>query len=93
MDQQNRRREMLKKIEIAVATALVLGTASAALAGSDRDTDEGGFVVPGSLVGVNPVYHPDIFGNAAVAKAYGFVQSPDRTWHVRCNWQQRTRGR
>jgi hypothetical protein len=25
--------------------------------------------------GVNPAYHPGIFGNAATARSYGFVQS------------------
>jgi len=45
--------------------------------------------VPGSLDGVNPAYHPDIFGNAATAYAYGFVQSPNGTWHVRSDWNQR----
>jgi hypothetical protein len=84
---------MLSKTKVALAAALILGTASAALAGSDRDTEDGGFVMPGSLVGVNPVYHPDIFGNAATAKAYGFIQSADHTWHVRSNWQQRVRDR
>lgn len=43
---------------------------------------QGGFVVPGSLVGVNPAYHPEIFGNPAVAASYGFVRSRDGTWHV-----------
>jgi hypothetical protein len=41
---------MLNKIKIALATALVIGTASTALAA--------GHVVPGSMDGVNPVYHP-----------------------------------
>jgi hypothetical protein len=84
---------MLTRMKIAFAAAIVLCAASAALAGSDRDTDEGGFVLPGSLVGVNPVYHPDIFGNVAVARAYGFGQSRDHTWHVRSNWQQRIHDR
>jgi hypothetical protein len=35
-----------------------------------------------SLTGVNPVHHPDVFGDAAVAKSYGFVQSKDGKWHV-----------
>jgi hypothetical protein len=39
-------------------------------------------VIPCSLEGVNPVYHPWIFGNPAVAKSYGFVQSRDGTWHA-----------
>ena len=42
----------------------------------------GGYVIPCSLEGVNPVYHPWIFGNPAVAKSYGFVQSRDGTWHA-----------
>jgi hypothetical protein len=35
-----------------------------------------------SLSGVNPVHHPDVFGDPAVAKSYGFVQSTDGRWHV-----------
>ena len=35
-----------------------------------------------SLTGVNPVHHPDVFGDPAVAKSYGFVQSADGNWHV-----------
>jgi hypothetical protein len=41
--------------------------------------------MPCSLDGVNPVYHPHIFGNPAVARSYGFVQGPDHTWHVISN--------
>jgi hypothetical protein len=67
---------MLTKTKVVLAAALMLGTASAALAGDQTD-DRGGFVVPGSTVGVNPVYHPDIFGNASKGgKAYGYVASP-----------------
>jgi hypothetical protein len=45
-----------------------------------------GFVIPCSLVGVNPLYHPDIFGNPAVARdMYGFVRSRDGTWQVEKN--------
>ena len=80
---------MLTRTRIALATAFVIGIATGAVAGgSDRDNDQGGFVMPGSLVGVNPAYHPDIFRNAATAKAYGFVQGPDRTWHVRGIWRK-----
>jgi hypothetical protein len=70
-------------VALAVPTALgILGTASAA-GGSDRDRGpERGYVVPCSLVGVNPVYHPDIFGNAASAYALGFVRSRDGAWRV-----------
>ena len=65
---------MFTKTQIALAIVLgVLGTASSALAGSDReDEDKGGYVVSGSLSGVNPVYHPELFGNA-----YGSVTSPN----------------
>jgi hypothetical protein len=79
---------MLTKTKIALAAALVIGTASAALAGPSVDrTAPGGHVMPGSLDGVNPAYHPGIFGNPAVAKSYGFVQSKDGTWHVSQAWR------
>jgi hypothetical protein len=65
---------MLTKTKIMLAAALILGTASAALADSDQN-DSGGFVVPGSMDGVNPAYHPGIFRNAATAKSYGFVET------------------
>jgi hypothetical protein len=65
---------MLTKTKIMLAAALILGTASAALADSDQN-DSGGYVVPGSMDGVNPAYHPGIFRNAATAKAYGFVET------------------
>jgi hypothetical protein len=45
--------------------------------------DRTGSVVPCSLDGVNPAYHPEIFGNPAAAFAqYGFTRSRDGTWHV-----------
>jgi len=67
----------------AVTVFGVLGAASAtANDRPDRDRERGG-VVPCSLVGVNPVHHPEIFGNAAAAQSYGFVQGPDHTWRVR----------
>jgi hypothetical protein len=72
---------------IALSLALgILGASSAVASENGNRGDRGGFVVPGSLVGVNPVYHPDIFGNAATAYAYGFVRSQDGTWHVRSDW-------
>jgi hypothetical protein len=71
------------KTKMALAAALMLGTAATALAGTDRDEDDrGGFVIPCSLDGVNPVFHPDIFGNAAVAREYGFVKSRGGNWQV-----------
>jgi hypothetical protein len=36
---------------------------------SDLDRDHYGSVVPYSLVGVNPAYHPETFGNPAFANA------------------------
>jgi hypothetical protein len=81
---------MLTKTKFALAAALILGTASAALARDSSGAPAGGYVVPGSLAGVNPVYHPGIFGNPATAKRYGFVQSSDGTWHVQGNLQQET---
>jgi hypothetical protein len=71
-------------VALAVSAALgILGTASA-MAGGDRDRGnrERGYVVPCSLAGVNPAYHPDIFGNAASAYAFGFVRSRDGAWQV-----------
>jgi ABC-type sugar transport system substrate-binding protein len=71
---------MFTKTKTALSVAIVLGalgTASAALAGDQTD-ERGGYVLPGSTDGVNPVYHPGIFGNADAAKAYGFVASPRR---------------
>jgi len=42
-----------------------------------------GFVIPCSLDGVNPAYHPSIFGNPRIAREqYGFIRSRDGTWHV-----------
>jgi hypothetical protein len=67
---------------VAVAT-MVLGADSAAWARYNYDREDP-YVTPCSLVGVNPVYHPEIFGNPALARAYGFVKSRDGTWHVSC---------
>jgi hypothetical protein len=44
--------------------------------------EKGGHVVACSLHGVNPAHHPDIFGDPATAKRYGFVQSSNGKWHV-----------
>ena len=73
-------------VAIAVATVLGLLSTSAAWSSFDHDRNKGGFVKPCSLDGVNPVFHPDIFGNPTLARAYyGFVQSRDGTWHVMPN--------
>jgi hypothetical protein len=75
---------------ITTATVIVVGalgiTSAAASSFIGDGRYKGGFVVPCSLVGVNPVYHPDIFGNPAFAKAYyGFVRGRDGTWQVQSN--------
>jgi hypothetical protein len=45
-----------------------------------------GFVTPCSLDGVNPAYHPSIFANPRIAREqYGFIRSPDGSWHVEKN--------
>jgi hypothetical protein len=72
-------------VALAVSNALGMLVATPSSAGSDRDMDHGrrACVVPCSLDGVNPVYHPRIFGDPAFAKTrYGFVQGPDHAWHV-----------
>jgi hypothetical protein len=69
---------------VALMTALlVLTTASQTWADHSRWWERGGFVKPCSLDGVNPAYHPDIFGNPAFARAvFGFVRGRDGTWQV-----------
>jgi hypothetical protein len=73
-----------------LATALGALAVTSAVASDSNSTrgNRGGYVVPGSLDGVNPAYHPDIFGNPAAAAAYGFVQSRDGIWHVRGDWRR-----
>jgi hypothetical protein len=58
---------MWTKTKIAFVAALILGTTSAALAGDSGENNEGGFVMPGSMDGVNPVHHPGYFANASTA--------------------------
>jgi hypothetical protein len=73
-------------VALAVAALGILGAASAAANDrSDERSRERGSVVPCSLDGVNPVFHPEIFGNPAAAAAYGFVRSRDGAWQVRPN--------
>ena len=72
---------------IAFAGAAALGVLSAVSAiandrEDDRSQERGGAVVPCSLNGVNPAFHPEIFANAATARSFGFVQAADRSWHV-----------
>jgi hypothetical protein len=73
-----------KALVMAAATAAIglLGV-SVATAASDHDQSLPRlFVMPCSLDGINPAYHPDIFGDPAAARSYGFVRSRDGTWHV-----------
>ena len=68
----------------AIFTALGVLGATSVVASKDLGDrpHQGGAVVPCSLDGVNPVHHPEIFGNPAVARSFGFVLGPDRAWHV-----------
>ena len=82
----------MKKTKISLALALtaacLLSAASPASAYFDAYFYRGGFVKPCSLDGVNPAYHPEIFGNPAFARAvFGFVQARDGSWHVIPNCQ------
>lgn len=74
-----------QKAFVALAVASALGLSATSAAGSDHRGRIRGWVVPCSLVGVNPTYHPDIFGDAAAARSYGFVRSQDGTWQVERN--------
>jgi len=70
-------------VVIAITAALgILDTVPAAASDHNGRERQRGYVVPCSLDGVNPVYHPEIFGNPAAARSYGFVQGPDHVWRV-----------
>ena len=73
-------------VVIAMTTVLIV-LASAAWAGMEEGekSEQGGSVVPCSLAGVNPAHHPEIFGDPAAARSYGFVQGPDLVWRVDSN--------
>jgi hypothetical protein len=72
----------------AVAALDVMSSTSSAWAFYDCDDSyyysrRCGWVVPCSLDGVNPAYHPSIFANPRIAREeYGFIRSRDGTWHV-----------
>ena len=59
---------------VLIAATAFIGLAAPSLAGVGDDKG-----------GINPVHHPEIFGNPAVAASYGFVRSRDGTWHVAPN--------
>jgi hypothetical protein len=69
---------MFTRTKIALATALILSAGSAALANDNDNSETGGFVVPGSMDGVNPAHHPDIFGYGGAARSYGFTAWPEQ---------------
>lgn len=86
-----------KKALVALAVATALSALAAAPASAtDRDDhgiERGGAVQRCSLDGVNPVHHPEIFGNPVVAaRQFGFVKSRDGTWRVQdnCFWRLQT---
>ena len=74
-----------------IVTIVFAGSIASSLAGKDDmgggddrgdRPKQGRVVVRCSLNGINPVLHPEIFGNPAAAQSYGFVRSRDGTWHV-----------
>jgi hypothetical protein len=78
---------LIKMTKIAFAGALVVGAASAALAGDNSGEYSGGFVIPGSMDGVNPVHHPELFPNSA-RKAYDLAPAKKLTPRA---WQNGTK--
>jgi hypothetical protein len=75
--------------EVLIALALIVLANSddleSALAAADRADQKNrdlGSVMPCSLDGVNPVLHPEVFGNPATALQYGFVRAKNGTWQV-----------
>ncbi len=85
--------DMIGKNAFIMLVTAALAVPGAAIAKDDIDTrsERGGSVTPCSLDGVNPVHHPEIFGNPAVAaRDYGFIRSRDGTWRVQDNCQARS---
>jgi hypothetical protein len=77
---------MLNKTKIALAAVLIAASAGAALASNENDggNETGGFVIPGSTDGVNPVYHPGYFPTyprAEADRAYGYVPAKHHVAH------------
>ena len=73
---------MLTKTTIALATALILGAASAAMAGNENEQKGGArtFGAPGigATSGINPAQHPN--AAAACAKKYKSYDASDMTY-------------
>jgi hypothetical protein len=67
------------KTLIALSTAIalgLLGAASVAQASNENDggNETGGYVLPGSTVGVNPAFHPGWFGTVRKAdETFGYA--------------------
>ena len=69
---------------LSLVALIAIGGAPASASDSSMDKyDDGGFVQPCSLDGINPAHNAKIFGNPATAASYGFVRAADGTWHVR----------
>jgi hypothetical protein len=64
---------MITNTKIALAAAFLLGAGSLAQAANENDggNETGGYVLPGNMDGVNPVYHPRWFPQyGRVMRAY-----------------------
>jgi hypothetical protein len=80
-----------KKACVPLVIIAVLGTTSAAWSGMESGDRTGDIIqetthaMPCSLVGFNPSWHPE-FNDPAnakrVAKEFGYIKSPDGTWHL-----------
>ncbi len=71
---------MLTKINITFAAAVLLGLAGASAASASDNSGEyhGGFVMPGSMDGVNPAFHPEWFAGRAQASGRAGSQAGGR---------------
>jgi hypothetical protein len=75
----------LALIVLVAATVFVVSVAFSLAMKDDMGDDrieKSGTVLRCNLDGINPVNHPEIFGNPAVAASYGFVRSRDGKWHA-----------
>jgi hypothetical protein len=71
-----------KKAFVPLVVIAVLGTTTAAWSSFMGDLhNEQTHTTPCSLDGFNPSWHSD-FENPAAARQYGFVKSPDGSWHL-----------
>jgi hypothetical protein len=77
-----------RKTSIAISAVIALGIVGAATIAKagDQGEERGGYVLPGSMVGVNPVYHPRWFGRAGnfepARNAYDYAPLPIQKRHV-----------